>query len=115
MHLLSSDPSVEHAASNERRMRPVAVFAGVSLISFVLVRAAFAAGVLPQGGQYIQGKGSIASSGNSLVITQPGSSRGVIDWNSFSIGRHNRVTFDGCGANSAGEREAARLFVISAR
>ncbi|MGF6485196.1 filamentous hemagglutinin family protein [Paraburkholderia sp. JPY419] len=33
------------------------------------------------------------------MITQPGSTRGVIDWNSFSIGRHNSVTFDnGSGA-----------------
>jgi filamentous hemagglutinin family protein len=33
------------------------------------------------------------------LITQPGSTRGVIDWNSFSIGRHNSVTFDnGTGA-----------------
>jgi filamentous hemagglutinin family protein len=33
------------------------------------------------------------------VITQPGSTRGVIEWNSFSIGRNNSVTFDnGAGA-----------------
>jgi filamentous hemagglutinin family protein len=33
------------------------------------------------------------------VITQPGSTRGVIEWNSFSIGKNNSVTFDnGSGA-----------------
>jgi filamentous hemagglutinin family protein len=33
------------------------------------------------------------------LISQPGSTRGVIDWNSFSIGKNNRVTFDnGSGA-----------------
>ncbi len=43
--------------------------------------------------------GAIASQGNGLLITQPGSTRGVIDWNSFSIGRNNSVTFDnGSGA-----------------
>lgn len=45
------------------------------------------------------GSGAIASQGNGLVITQPGSTRGVIEWNSFSIGRNNSVTFDnGTGA-----------------
>uniref|UniRef100_A0A1I9YNT2 Filamentous haemagglutinin FhaB/tRNA nuclease CdiA-like TPS domain-containing protein n=1 Tax=Paraburkholderia sprentiae WSM5005 TaxID=754502 RepID=A0A1I9YNT2_9BURK len=55
---------------------------------------AFAAGNLPQGGHYVAGTGTIAGAGNSLVITQPGSARGVIDWNSFSIGRNNSVTFN---------------------
>ncbi|MBB5496491.1 filamentous hemagglutinin family protein [Paraburkholderia sp. MM5384-R2] len=64
-----------------------------------LTPVAFAAGSLPQGGRYVAGTGAIASQGNGLVITQPGSTRGVIDWNSFSIGRNNSVTFDnGSGA-----------------
>jgi filamentous hemagglutinin family protein len=47
----------------------------------------------------VAGAGAIASQGNGLVITQPGSTRGVIAWNSFSIGKHNSVTFDnGSGA-----------------
>jgi filamentous hemagglutinin family protein len=61
--------------------------------------AAFAAGVLPQGGHYAAGTGTIAAQGNALTVTQPGSTRGVIDWNSFSIGNGNTVTFDnGSGA-----------------
>ncbi|WP_429443986.1 filamentous hemagglutinin N-terminal domain-containing protein [Paraburkholderia sp. 40] len=60
---------------------------------------AFAAGSLPQGGRYVAGTGTIAGAGNSLVITQPGSTRGVIDWNSFSVGGSNSVRFDnGTGA-----------------
>jgi large exoprotein involved in heme utilization and adhesion len=47
----------------------------------------------------VAGSGAIASQGNGLLITQPGSTHGVIEWNSFSIGRNNRVAFDnGSGA-----------------
>ncbi|MFL9966395.1 filamentous hemagglutinin N-terminal domain-containing protein [Paraburkholderia sediminicola] len=72
---------------------------GMSLIALSVTPVTFAAGVLPQGGTYVAGAGTIASQGNGLLITQPGSTRGVIDWNSFSIGRNNSVTFDnGAGA-----------------
>jgi filamentous hemagglutinin family protein len=57
------------------------------------------ASVLPQGGRYVAGAGSIANQGNALVVSQPGSTRGVIDWNSFSIGNGNTVTINnGSGA-----------------
>ncbi|MGF6961888.1 filamentous hemagglutinin N-terminal domain-containing protein [Paraburkholderia youngii] len=72
---------------------------GISLTGLSLTPVAFAAGRLPQGGTYTAGTGTIANQGNALLITQPGSTRGVIDWSSFSIGRHNSVTFDnGTGA-----------------
>jgi filamentous hemagglutinin family protein len=61
--------------------------------------AAFAGGALPQCGQFVNGQGSIAGSSHALVITQPGSTRGVIDWRSFSIGNGNSVAFNnGSGA-----------------
>ncbi|MGF6921897.1 filamentous hemagglutinin N-terminal domain-containing protein [Paraburkholderia sp. 40] len=72
---------------------------GISLAGLSLTPVAFAAGSLPQGGRYVAGTGTIAGAGNSLVITQPGSTRGVIDWNSFSVGGNNSVRFDnGTGA-----------------
>ncbi|NVH71482.1 filamentous hemagglutinin N-terminal domain-containing protein [Paraburkholderia sp. JPY432] len=72
---------------------------GISVTGLFFVHATLAGGVLPQGGTYVAGAGTIASQGNGLLITQPGSTRGVIDWNSFSIGRHNSVTFEnGAGA-----------------
>ncbi|MEC5408648.1 filamentous hemagglutinin N-terminal domain-containing protein [Paraburkholderia sp. MPAMCS5] len=71
----------------------------ISLAGLSITHAAFGAGVLPQGGRYVAGAGAIAGEGNSLAITQPGSTRGVIEWDSFSIGRNNSVTFDnGSGA-----------------
>src|SRR4051794_28942881 len=72
---------------------------GISLAGLSLTRVAFAAGVLPQGGHYVAGAGTIAGQGNALIVTQPGSTRGVIDWNSFAIGKGNTVSFDnGSGA-----------------
>jgi filamentous hemagglutinin family protein len=67
---------------------------GISLAELCLTHTACAAGVLPKGGRYVAGTGTIAGTSNGLVITQPGSTRGVIDWNSFSIGGNNSVTFN---------------------
>jgi large exoprotein involved in heme utilization and adhesion len=54
--------------------------------------------IMPSGGAFTAGAGSIAKSGNAVVINQA-SLRGVIDWNSFSIGQGGTVTFkNGSGA-----------------
>ncbi|NUY00899.1 filamentous hemagglutinin N-terminal domain-containing protein [Paraburkholderia sp. JPY169] len=81
--------------SNERMWLAL----GILLTGLSFAHATLAAGTLPLGGTYVAGAGTIASQGNGLMVTQPGSTRGVIDWNSFSIGRNNSVTFDnGSGA-----------------
>jgi hypothetical protein len=68
--------------------------AGISLAA----SQAEAAGALPAGGHYVAGTGGIASSGATTTITQS-SSRGIIDWKSFSIGKGGTVQFDnGSGA-----------------
>ena len=57
-----------------------------------------AGGVLPGGGRFVAGSGSIAGSGTTLTIQQ-NSPHAVIDWDSFSIGKGNDVTFyNGTGA-----------------
>src|SRR5471030_236762 len=57
-----------------------------------------AAGVLPQGGQFVAGSGKISTVSSGLSISQT-SARGVIDWNSFSIGAGQHVTINnGSGA-----------------
>ncbi|MFL9935727.1 filamentous hemagglutinin N-terminal domain-containing protein, partial [Paraburkholderia sp. RL18-103-BIB-C] len=79
--------------------RRIAPLIGISLAGLSLVHTAIAGGVLPHAGRYAAGAGTIAGQGDALIITQPGSTRGVIDWNSFSIGKGNTVTFDnGSGA-----------------
>ena len=53
---------------------------------------------LPQGGVFTAGEGAIAAANGALTVTQA-SSRGVIDWRSFSIGANGSVTIrNGAGA-----------------
>jgi filamentous hemagglutinin family protein len=74
--------------------RVSAVYVIVSLLGLSCAAPVVAAGILPQGGAYVSGNGSIATSGDTLTVTQPGSTRGVIDWNRFSIGRNNTVNIN---------------------
>lgn len=56
------------------------------------------AGPLPSGGHFAAGTGSISTAGTTVTINQT-SSRGVVDWTSFSIGSGNHVVFNnGTGA-----------------
>ncbi|RZF30971.1 filamentous hemagglutinin N-terminal domain-containing protein [Paraburkholderia sp. UYCP14C] len=74
--------------------RPIWLAIGISLAELCSTHMACAGGILPTGGRYVAGTGTIAGTSNGVVITQPGSTRGVIDWNSFSIGANNSVTFN---------------------
>ncbi|MCC8402873.1 filamentous hemagglutinin N-terminal domain-containing protein [Paraburkholderia sp. MMS20-SJTN17] len=96
-------PSLSYPILRARHRRQpsqgIAPLIVLSLTGLSLAHAVYAGGVLPQGGHYVAGTGTIANQGNVLTVTQPGSSRGVIDWNSFSIGKCNSVMFDnGSGA-----------------
>lgn len=55
---------------------------------------------LPGGGHFVAGSGSIGGNASTLIINQTSASgRGVIDWNSFSIGSGHNVMFNnGSGA-----------------
>lgn len=69
-----------------------------AVLCCVTPQPARAAGALPAGGHFAGGTGSIGASGATLTINQT-SSRGVIDWDSFSIGGKNHVVFaNGGGA-----------------
>ncbi|SAL45675.1 filamentous hemagglutinin-like protein [Caballeronia arvi] len=74
------------------RLRPLAMLvplvAGLSCAS-----PADAAPPLPSGGQFVAGSGAIGGDTASLTINQT-TSRGVIDWSSFSIGGGRQVTFN---------------------
>src|SRR6218665_414881 len=75
--------------------------ASIVLASLLLAGAPFAwaDGVLPTGGKITAGAGSIAQSGPSMTIHQTSGSLSL-DWNSFSIGQGNTVTFVQPGVNS---------------
>jgi filamentous hemagglutinin family protein len=85
------------AQENARlRDQRIAVAALLPLAAAVLCSVASldsrAAGTLPAGGHFVGGNGSISGDGTTVTINQ-GSSRGVVDWNSFSIGGSNHVVF----------------------
>ncbi|WP_258187508.1 two-partner secretion domain-containing protein [Trinickia symbiotica] len=86
---------------HSRRLRRTALPALAPMLialSFGMPGCAHAAGPLPSGGQFVAGMGSINGNAGWLTINQT-SSRGVIEWNSFSIGGGNRVNFNnGTGA-----------------
>lgn len=57
-----------------------------------------AGGALPTGGQFVAGQGAISGTANGMVINQS-TSRGIIDWQSFSIAQGKSVQIDnGAGA-----------------
>ena len=84
--------------SRARRLANASIFGLTlgALISFA--GAAAAAPVLPTGGQVAAGQASIAKTGSTLTIDQT-SSRAIINWSNFSIGKGGTVQFDnGSGA-----------------
>jgi len=71
----------------------------VSILTILLSSTTLASQELPQNGQIINGTGSIAHNGTDMSITQ-NSLDLDIDWNSFSIGAQNTVTFKQPSATS---------------
>ena len=79
--------------------RALAIALSAPLAVAVPLSCASAGGALPSSGQYVAGSGTIAKAGKSGLTIDQSSATGIIDWNSFSIGRKNSVTFDnGSGA-----------------
>ena len=72
----------------------IAALIGVTTVQPVMQ----AASSLPSGGAFTAGNGKITSAGNTMTINQS-SLRGIIDWNTFSIGTDATVNFrNGAGA-----------------
>lgn len=71
--------------------------ASIVVLSILLASGASAAG-LPTHGHFVSGQGTIAKANQSLTVKQS-STTGIINWNSFSVGKNSGVTFDnGSGA-----------------
>jgi filamentous hemagglutinin family protein len=82
--------------SRKGRLPHLLALLGFTALSPVASKAH--AGALPSGGAFVAGQGSIAETGNAMTITQQGQ-RGVINWQSFSIGKGNTVQINnGAGA-----------------
>ena len=84
-------------------LRRALAFAAAAALAFAPFESAFAGGpsILPQGGSVAAGHATIgAPSNNSLTVNQR-SQNAVINWNSFSIGQPNSVTYHQPNASSA--------------
>ena len=84
-------------------MRPAVAFVAAAALSLVPIQPAIAGppSILPQGGSVAAGHATIgAASNNSLTVNQ-GSQNAVLNWNSFSIGQPNTVTYHQPNAASA--------------
>ncbi|WP_429556593.1 hypothetical protein [Paraburkholderia youngii] len=55
---------------------------------------------MPQGGRFVGGSGDIAQNGTNLNITHSGS-RGIIEWDNFSIGPHTATLIINAGSVDA--------------
>ncbi|SAK77636.1 filamentous hemagglutinin-like protein [Caballeronia fortuita] len=88
---------VSETAFHRVRLRPLAIL--VPLVAgLACATLANAAPPLPSGGQFVAGSGAISGGGQALTVNQT-TTRGVIDWNSFSIGSGRQVTINnGSGA-----------------
>ncbi|SAL67576.1 two-partner secretion domain-containing protein [Caballeronia telluris] len=75
------------------RLRPLAALVALSMGFCIDVADVLAAPPLPQNGQFVGGTGTIARNGANLDITQSGA-RGIINWNSFSIGAGRTVSIN---------------------
>jgi filamentous hemagglutinin family protein len=97
---------------NRPQPLPRQLFA-VFLASCFLVQQVQAAGggTLPTAGNYIAGSGSINSSGNVVKVNQS-TLRGLIDWNTFSIGAGNRVVFNNGSGVTLNEVTGAQMSSI---
>ncbi|MDR5740202.1 filamentous hemagglutinin N-terminal domain-containing protein [Caballeronia sp. LZ016] len=82
--------------SNPLRVRRTAI--GLVATGAVVASNAWAAGPMPSGGRFVAGVGNVSSDGVRMTVTQT-TSRGVIDWSSFSIDKDHAVTIEnGSGA-----------------
>lgn len=73
--------------------------ASVAALAIALLSSGqVSAAALPTKGHFAAGEGVIGKANQSLTVKQS-STTGIIDWNSFSIGKHSGVSFDnGSGA-----------------
>ncbi len=76
-------------AWSARRRRVLAA----AVIALVEAQGQRRAAAMPGGGQVVAGSAGISSSGNAMVVRQA-TNRAIINWNQFSVGARESVTFD---------------------
>ena len=94
MRETSTAVTVSKRATKASPARQRLLFALLAFSSLTSGGTALAAGgALPTGGHFVGGQGAITQGGNHLTVNQT-SQLGIINWQSFSIGKGNSVTID---------------------
>ncbi len=108
-------PTPEHPRSSEivmtpafpvsasaliRRHAALLASTGLFLAMGLTPDTAWAGGPLPAGGSVVSGNATISTTGSAVTVTQT-TARGIVDWQSFSVGQGNTVTFVQPTAQSA--------------
>ncbi|NMK45142.1 YDG domain-containing protein [Achromobacter sp. Bel] len=88
-------PVAEHASARRKRSSGSAV----ALSAAMLLSGPAWAADLPTGGNVVAGAGSISQNGTAMTINQQ-TGKMAVDWQSFSIGKGNSVTFKQPGRDS---------------
>lgn len=88
--------AADHAVARRSLLRTSAL----ALCVVALPGAAQAGGVLPTGGTVSSGAATIGASAGNVTVTQS-SGRAIINWQGFSVGAGNSVTFNQPDAQSA--------------
>jgi filamentous hemagglutinin family protein len=78
-----------------RSLRRAVAFVAAAALTLPPIQPVFAGppSVLPQGGSVAAGRAAIGAPANHSLTINQGSQNAVINWNSFSIGQPNTVTF----------------------
>ncbi|CAD6553153.1 filamentous hemagglutinin N-terminal domain-containing protein [Paraburkholderia sabiae] len=97
-HACGTQRSSNALLLSSRSFHPITTLRVAAMLAFCCAASAHAAGPLPAGGRFVGGNGSIAANGSTLTVNQS-TGRGVVNWDSFSIGSGNQVVFaNGSGA-----------------
>jgi filamentous hemagglutinin family protein len=97
-HRLTGSNGASGSSGERRRRHALPPIARAITICLLGAPAIAMAGPLPVNGSFVAGSGSISANGSTMTIGQT-TSRGVIDWSQFSIGKGNHVSFlNGNGA-----------------
>ncbi|CAB3648632.1 YDG domain-containing protein [Achromobacter pestifer] len=88
-------PVAEHASARRKRNASGAA----ALTAALLLSGPALAADLPTGGNVVAGSGSISQNGSAMTINQQ-TGKLAVDWQSFSIGKSNSVTFNQPGRDS---------------
>ena len=90
---MSSKRSVRFSAGKVPAGRQRLLFALLTFSSLTSGTALAAGGALPTGGHFVGGAGAITQGGKNLTVNQS-TQLGIINWQSFSIGKGNSVNIN---------------------